>query len=99
MMIALPNRDSSWTATLFMPFQMFGQLSTREKIMKFFKETFPDSIGLVGEDELVETFFQHKPSALVSIKCKPYHVGSKFVIIGDAAHAMVPFYGQGKLDF
>lgn len=96
MMIALPNQDSSWTVTLFMPFQRFNKLSTREKIVGFFKETFPDSLSLIGENELVAVFSQKKPSSLVSIKCKPYHVGSRFLIIGDAAHAMVPFYGQGK---
>ncbi|XP_018568258.1 kynurenine 3-monooxygenase [Anoplophora glabripennis] len=95
MMIALPNQDSSWTVTLFMPFQRFSQLSTREMILGFFKDIFPDSLSLIGERELVETFFEKKPSALVSIKCKPYHVGSRFLIVGDAAHAMVPFYGQG----
>lgn len=97
MMIALPNQDLSWTVTLFMPFLIFGQLSTKEKVLEFFRETFPDSISLIGENELFEMFSEHKPSTLVSIKCKPYHVGSKFLIIGDAAHAMVPFYGQGNL--
>lgn len=94
MMIALPNLDGSWTVTLFMPFANFDRLDNPEKVLEFFKTTFPDSIQLIGEDRLVQDFFKSKPSALVSIKCRPYNCG-KAVIIGDAAHAMVPFYGQG----
>ncbi|KAJ8921396.1 hypothetical protein NQ315_003012 [Exocentrus adspersus] len=96
MMIALPNQDNSWTLTLFMPFDKFENLKTEEGIRKFFWETFPDSIELIEENELVRVFTRlNNPSTLVSVKCKPYHVGSKYLIIGDAAHAMVPFYGQG----
>ncbi|GFR87379.1 kynurenine 3-monooxygenase [Elysia marginata] len=95
MMIALPNLDKSFTTTLFMPFQMYESLDTEEKLIKFFEDKFPDSIKLLGAEELKKTFFASKALPMVSIKCKPYHVGSKSVIIGDAAHSMVPFYGQG----
>lgn len=94
MMIALPNQDCSWTVTLFMPFEMFEQLTTPEKLIKFFETYYPDSLPLIGRERLVKDYFATKPSGLVSIKCYPYQAG-KAVIMGDAAHAMVPFYGQG----
>ncbi|XP_076463715.1 kynurenine 3-monooxygenase-like [Babylonia areolata] len=95
MMIALPNLDKSYTTTLFMPFDKFNSLQTEDQLLGFFRETFPDSLPLLGESSLKKTFFQSKALPLVTVKCHPYHVGNKAVIIGDAAHAMVPFYGQG----
>ncbi|XP_077288296.1 kynurenine 3-monooxygenase cn [Arctopsyche grandis] len=95
MMIALPNQDQSWTVTLFMPFVKFKQLDTPEALLKFFNTNFPDAIPLIGKDKLISDFFKGKPLPLVSIKCQPYHISNKAIIVGDAAHAMVPFYGQG----
>ncbi|PZC82837.1 hypothetical protein B5X24_HaOG209622 [Helicoverpa armigera] len=95
MMIALPNQDASWTVTLFMPFSKFKNLDTEEKLIAFFDKYFPDSIPLIGKDKLIEDFFAGSPSPLVAIKCRPYNVEDKALIIGDAAHAVVPFYGQG----
>ncbi|XP_050345100.1 kynurenine 3-monooxygenase isoform X2 [Nymphalis io] len=95
MMIALPNQDCSWTVTLFMPFKSFKNIDTDEKLMNFFHKYFPDSIPLIGEKKLIEDFFGGSPSPLVAIKCRPYNVSDKALIIGDAAHAVVPFYGQG----
>ncbi|XP_066150173.1 kynurenine 3-monooxygenase isoform X2 [Euwallacea fornicatus] len=95
MMIALPNRDTSWTVTLFMPFKNFDAITNAEELLSFFKTTFPDAVPLMGEDTLKESYFKTPPQPLVSIKCSQYHHGKKFMIIGDAAHAIVPFYGQG----
>ncbi|KAF5299217.1 hypothetical protein FQA39_LY02390 [Lamprigera yunnana] len=95
MMIALPNYDSSWTLTLFMPFPNFKMLHCEDKVLEFFQDFFPDAIPLIGEKQLVTDFFRATPSALVSIKCSKYHSSGKALLIGDAAHAMVPFYGQG----
>ncbi|CAH2251224.1 kynurenine 3-monooxygenase isoform X1 [Pelobates cultripes] len=95
MMIALPNLDKSFTCTLFMPFEDFEKLSTGEDVMDFFKTFFPDSIGLIGENKLKEDFFFLPPQALISVKCSPFSIDNKCVLMGDAAHAVVPFYGQG----
>ncbi|GAV03105.1 hypothetical protein RvY_13585 [Ramazzottius varieornatus] len=94
MLIALPNLDHSFTTTLFMPFRKFEELTTEAQVLAFFRDTFPDALKIIGESNLVQSFLSTKPSSLISIKCKPYHVG-RTVILGDAAHAMVPFYGQG----
>lgn len=78
-----------------MPFEMFYAIKTEDDLMKFFYEKFPDSVELIGEDTLKKTYFSSKPLPMISVKCSPYNVGGKAVIMGDAAHAMVPFYGQG----
>ncbi|XP_060526420.1 kynurenine 3-monooxygenase [Cylas formicarius] len=95
MMIALPNQDTSWTVTLFMPFEKFESVISEDDVLSFFEANFPDSVSAIGERALVDTFLGSKPSSLVSIKCNRYHAGDGFLIVGDAAHAMVPFYGQG----
>lgn len=95
MMIALPNLDKTYTTTLFMPFEIFESIKTETDLMNFFKQHFPDSIEVLGEAELKKTFFSSKALPLMTVKCSPYNVKDKALIMGDAAHAMVPFYGQG----
>ncbi|XP_031640865.1 kynurenine 3-monooxygenase-like [Contarinia nasturtii] len=95
MMIALPNQDKSWTVTLFMPFSNFASIVTIDDLLTFFTENFPDSIDFIGEKRLIDDFFKATPQHLVSIKCRPTYVDPNFLLLGDAAHAMVPFYGQG----
>ncbi|XP_069090608.1 kynurenine 3-monooxygenase isoform X2 [Pleurodeles waltl] len=95
MMIALPNLDKSFTCTLFMPFENFEQLTTGDEVLEFFKTYFPDSIQFIGEQALKRDYFLLPPQALISVKCSSFHIGTKCVLMGDSAHAMVPFYGQG----
>ncbi|CAG8563513.1 3913_t:CDS:2, partial [Dentiscutata heterogama] len=94
MMIALPNLDKSFTCTLFMPNKSFDAIKTENELINFFELYFPDSIPLIGEQRLKE-YFSNPRGSLMSIKCKPYHYRNRAIIIGDAAHCMVPFYGQG----
>lgn len=95
MMIALPNQDKSFTVTLFMPFASFNSIKTSDELLDFFNTHFADSIALIGEENLIRDFFSNDAGSLVSIKCTPLHFEDKVLILGDAAHAMVPFFGQG----
>lgn len=95
MMIALPNPDGSFTCTLFFPFEgnpSFKTLSSDEAVLNFFKATFPDAMDLMPG--LLNDFNQNPVSSLVTIKCFPW-TQRRTLLLGDAAHAIVPFYGQG----
>ncbi|XP_004711821.1 kynurenine 3-monooxygenase [Echinops telfairi] len=95
MMIALPNMNKSFTCTLFMPFEEFEKLLTGSDVLDFFKTYFPDSIPLIGENALMRDFFLLPAQPMISIKCSSFHLKSCCVLMGDAAHAIVPFFGQG----
>lgn len=96
MFIAIPSKDQSFTCTLFAPSKSFAELEKEPtNIRSFFKKHFPGATELVGEAELQKQFQQNPHLPLINIKCTPHHFGSSAVILGDAAHAMVPFYGQG----
>ncbi|KAM4607104.1 kynurenine 3-monooxygenase [Polymixia lowei] len=95
MMIALPNLDKTFTCTLFMPFDEFEKITTEDEVIGFFQKYFPDAIPLMGVDALTRDYFRLPAQAMVSVKCSPYHIDDKCVLMGDAAHAVVPFYGQG----
>ena len=95
MMIALPNIDGSFTCTLFFPFTgkvSFDKLKTVKEINDFFQKTFPDAVALMPE--LLSDFQKNPTSSLVTVKCFPW-VRNRTLLIGDAAHAIVPFFGQG----
>lgn len=96
MMIALPNFDGSFTCTLFLAHageNSFAQLKDEKTLLKFFRQYFLDTIPLMPT--LTEDFFTNPTGNLGTIKCFPWNVGGKSLLLGDSAHAVVPFYGQG----
>ena len=95
MMIALPNQDHSFTVSLFMSHDKFKSLATKDDLITFFENYFPDSVDKIGTESLVHDFFSNPTEPLVSVKCSPYNIGKHFLLLGDAAHAVLPFYGQG----
>lgn len=96
MMIALPNPDATYTATLFLPYHgavSFDRLDTKESIMEFYQTYFSDAVPLMPD--LESEFFEHPTGHLYTVKCSPWHYEDKILLMGDAAHAIIPFYGQG----
>lgn len=96
MLIALANLDGSFTCTLFMPFKgenSFESLQSRAEVEAFFEKNLPDTIDVIPK--LAEDFFKNPTSTLVTMKCYPWTYEDKVALIGDASHAIVPFYGQG----
>ncbi|MDQ6860878.1 MAG: FAD-dependent monooxygenase [Verrucomicrobiota bacterium] len=96
MMIALPNPDGSFTCTLFWEFEgprSFSSMRSEEDFRRFFEEEFPDAVPLMPS--LLEDYRENPTGSLVTVRCAPWHYRDKVVLLGDAAHAVVPFYGQG----
>lgn len=95
MLIALPNLDKSFTCTLFLPFSgkvSFENLKQEKEIIDFFNKNFPDAAPKMPS--LAKDFSAHPTGSLVTISCYPW-VKNNVTILGDASHAIVPFYGQG----
>ena len=96
MFIAMPNLDGSFTCTLFLPFEgaiSFEKIQTKKEAEQFFQTHFPNVIDEI--ENLTEDFFKNPTSALVTMKCYPWSYWDKVALVGDAAHAIVPFFGQG----
>jgi len=97
MVIALPNLDGSFTVTLFLSYAEgeynFNNLTTPEIVTEFFQKEFPDALELMPN--LVDDFFENPTAPLGTVKCSPWHYKGNTLLMGDSAHAIVPFYGQG----
>ncbi len=97
MIIALPNLDGSFTVTLFIDYKdapdSFASLNTTEAITEYFTRQFPDAVPMMPE--LVKEFQENPIGPLGTIKCSPWNAYGKICLLGDACHAIVPFYGQG----
>jgi kynurenine 3-monooxygenase len=96
MLIALPNIDGTFACILFLPFEgadSFAGLTTPVELDQFFESRFPDAVSLMPQ--LAENYFANPTGAMVTIKCSPWHVEGKALLLGDAVHAIVPFFGQG----
>jgi kynurenine 3-monooxygenase len=96
MMIALANLDGSFTCTLFFPMKgetSFETLKTRQQVSDFFEKTFSDAVSMMPT--LLDDYFDNPTSSLIMVRCTPWNYQDKVLLLGDAAHAIVPFYGQG----
>jgi kynurenine 3-monooxygenase len=96
MLIALPNLDKTFTCTLFFPLEgakSFAAIDTKDKMLEFFNEMFADAVPLMPT--LVEDYFNNATSSLSTVRCFPWSYEDKLLLLGDAAHAIVPFFGQG----
>ncbi|HXN73920.1 MAG TPA: NAD(P)/FAD-dependent oxidoreductase [Candidatus Acidoferrales bacterium] len=96
MLIALPNIDGTFACILFLPFEgavSFAALDSEANFLRFFRTNFADALPLMLQ--LRDNFRDNPTGTMVTIKCSPWHVDAKSLLIGDAAHAIVPFFGQG----
>lgn len=96
MLIALPNLDGTFTCTLFFPFEgelSFASLKTEEQVREFLTTQFPNVVKL--SPNVVQEYMNNPNGALVTVKCFPWVYSDKLALLGDASHAIVPFFGQG----
>ena len=93
MLIALPNITGSFTCTVFGDFAFLESLKTEEEVRAFFAKTWPDTLKYMPD--LPEQYLRNPNAALSTVRCSPWHLNASVLLLGDAAHGVVPFYGQG----
>ena len=94
MAAGIPTLQKKIRISLFFPLETFSKFKTAQDVLTFFRKRFPDITALLGEERLVNDFLQNPANSVFTVKCTPHHISAGALLLGDSAHAMVPFLTQ-----